>query len=149
MDNNDWTFASAYSHALKSGNSTQMKAVEAAYIPYMRSNIFFFEKRSVQLIRRGDITGAAHSRQQVERKDDARIAGDVSLPVVIRTGTRMIVASSGELLFVPATSIVTTTERTFVITSENGRAHWLDVKKGPVSDEQISVRANSIPENSS
>lgn len=52
LDNNDWTFASAYSHALKSGNSTQIKGVEAAYIPYMRSNVEFFEKRSVQLFGR-------------------------------------------------------------------------------------------------
>ncbi|MES2390924.1 MAG: efflux RND transporter periplasmic adaptor subunit [Acidobacteriota bacterium] len=55
------------------------------------------------------------------------------------------VASSGELLFVPATSVVTTTERTFVITSEKGRAHWLDVQKGPVSGEQISVRGELHP----
>jgi peptidoglycan/xylan/chitin deacetylase (PgdA/CDA1 family) len=52
LDNNDWTFASAYSYALKNGNSTQMKVVEAAYIPYMRSNVEFFEKRSVQLFGR-------------------------------------------------------------------------------------------------
>ena len=52
LDNNDWTFASAYSHALNFGNNTQMKAVEAAYIPYMRSNVEFFEERSVQLFGR-------------------------------------------------------------------------------------------------
>jgi RND family efflux transporter MFP subunit len=50
------------------------------------------------------------------------------------------VSSEGDLLFVPATSVITTTARTFVITSLNGRAHWIDVKKGPVSGEQISVR---------
>ena len=50
------------------------------------------------------------------------------------------VSSGGDLLFVPATSVVTTTERTFVITSQNGHAHWINVKKGPVSGEQVSVR---------
>jgi RND family efflux transporter MFP subunit len=49
--------------------------------------------------------------------------------------------SAGEnLLFVPATSVVTTTERTFVIASVNGRAHWIDVRKGPVAGENVSVR---------
>lgn len=48
---------------------------------------------------------------------------------------------SGEYqLFVPATSVVTTTERTFVITSAKGRAHWVDVRKGPVVDEQVPIR---------
>jgi RND family efflux transporter MFP subunit len=50
------------------------------------------------------------------------------------------VASAGDLLFVPATSVVTTTERTFVITARDGRAHWVDVKKGPSAGEQVSVR---------
>ena len=44
------------------------------------------------------------------------------------------------LLFVPSTSVVTTTERTFVIASINGRAHWVDVRKGSVSVERVSVR---------
>jgi membrane fusion protein, multidrug efflux system len=55
------------------------------------------------------------------------------------------VSSSGDLLFVPKTAVVTTTERTFVITSENGRAHWVDVTKGPVSGDQISVRGDLHP----
>ena len=33
-------------------------------------------------------------------------------------------------LFVPKTSVVTTTERTFVVRSQNGRAEWVDVRKG-------------------
>jgi membrane fusion protein, multidrug efflux system len=35
-----------------------------------------------------------------------------------------------ESLLVPATSIVTTTERTFVIRVANGQAEWVDVKRG-------------------
>jgi membrane fusion protein (multidrug efflux system) len=52
------------------------------------------------------------------------------------------VTSGGDLLFVPATSVVTTTERTFVITSQAGHVHWVDVMKGPVSGEQVSVRGD-------
>jgi membrane fusion protein (multidrug efflux system) len=48
------------------------------------------------------------------------------------------------LLFVPATSVVTTTERTFVIASLNGRAHWIDVRKGPVAGGSLSVRGQII-----
>jgi membrane fusion protein (multidrug efflux system) len=50
------------------------------------------------------------------------------------------VSVGGNLLFVPATSVVTTTERTFVIASVNGHAHWVDVRKGPAVGEKVSVR---------
>jgi RND family efflux transporter MFP subunit len=55
------------------------------------------------------------------------------------------VSSSGDLVFVPATSVVTTTERTFVITDKGGRAHWVDVRKGPASGEQVSIRGAVRP----
>ena len=51
--------------------------------------------------------------------------------------------SSGEnQLTVPTTSVVTTTERTFVITAANGRAHWVNVRKGPATGDQVSVRGD-------
>lgn len=52
------------------------------------------------------------------------------------------VSSGDSLLFVPASSVVTTTERTFVIAAENGRAHWVNVRKGPASGSQVSVRGD-------
>lgn len=42
-------------------------------------------------------------------------------------------------LFVPKTSVVTTTERTFVIRSRNGRAEWVDVKKGSADGDLTEV----------
>ncbi len=42
-------------------------------------------------------------------------------------------------LFVPATSVVTTTERTFVIREKNGRAEWVDVKKGAADGDAVEV----------
>jgi membrane fusion protein (multidrug efflux system) len=42
-------------------------------------------------------------------------------------------------LLVPRTSIVTTTERTFVIRNRNGRAEWLDVKKGAAEGDLVEV----------
>jgi len=50
------------------------------------------------------------------------------------------VGGGESLLFVPATSVVTTTERTFVIASVNGRAHWIDVRKGPLVGDSVSIR---------
>jgi RND family efflux transporter MFP subunit len=54
------------------------------------------------------------------------------------------VASGDKLLFVPVTSVVTTTERTFVIAVRNRRAHWVDVRKGPLSGDQITVRGELV-----
>jgi len=42
-------------------------------------------------------------------------------------------------LFVPKTSVVATTERVFVIRSTNGRAEWVDVKKGITDGDMIEV----------
>jgi RND family efflux transporter MFP subunit len=42
-------------------------------------------------------------------------------------------------LFVPKTSVVVTTERTFVIRDRNGRAEWVDVRKGPADGDLIEV----------
>ena len=42
-------------------------------------------------------------------------------------------------LLVPATAVVTTTERMFVIRVRNGHAEWVDVRKGPVSGDRIEV----------
>jgi RND family efflux transporter MFP subunit len=50
------------------------------------------------------------------------------------------VSSAEPLLLVPSTSVVTTTERTFIITLVNGHAHWVDVRKGPAFGDQVAVR---------
>jgi RND family efflux transporter MFP subunit len=42
-------------------------------------------------------------------------------------------------LYVPRTSVVTTTERTFVIRDQSGKAAWVDVKKGPAEGDLIEV----------
>ncbi len=45
-------------------------------------------------------------------------------------------------LFVPKTSVVTTTERTFVIRNQDGRAEWVDVKKGVAEGDLVEVLGN-------
>ena len=42
-------------------------------------------------------------------------------------------------LFVPKTSVVTTTERTFVVRNQNGKAEWVDVRKGAAEGDLIEV----------
>jgi membrane fusion protein, multidrug efflux system len=42
-------------------------------------------------------------------------------------------------LFVPRTSVVATTERTFVVRNKNGHAEWVDVRKGASEGDLIEV----------
>jgi membrane fusion protein, multidrug efflux system len=49
------------------------------------------------------------------------------------------VRSSDQALFVPKTSVVTTTERTFVVREKDGRAEWVNVQKGQTDGDLIRV----------
>jgi membrane fusion protein, multidrug efflux system len=51
----------------------------------------------------------------------------------------------GASLLVPRTSVVTTTERTFVVRSREGRAEWVDVRKGVADGDLIEVAGNLKP----
>jgi membrane fusion protein, multidrug efflux system len=55
------------------------------------------------------------------------------------------VRSSQPVLFVPKTSIVTTTERTFVIRDKGGKAEWVDVRKGSTDGDLIQVIGSLHP----
>jgi RND family efflux transporter MFP subunit len=52
------------------------------------------------------------------------------------------VRRSRPALFVPRTSVVTTTERTFVVRNRNDHAEWVDVKKGAAEGDLIEVIGN-------
>jgi membrane fusion protein (multidrug efflux system) len=49
------------------------------------------------------------------------------------------IARDAEALLVPATAVVTTTERTFVIRATNGKAEWVSVKKGATVGDRVEV----------
>ena len=49
------------------------------------------------------------------------------------------VRSSRGALYVPKTSVVSTTERTFVVRAHDGKAEWVDVKKGQPDGDLIEV----------
>ncbi len=55
------------------------------------------------------------------------------------------VRRSQPALFVPRTSIVTTTERTFVVQSLNGQAHWVDVRKLATEGDLVEVLGDLKP----
>jgi len=55
------------------------------------------------------------------------------------------VRSQGSELWVPKTSVVTTTERTFVIRNHDGRAEWVDVRKGVTEGDLVEVFGNLQP----
>jgi RND family efflux transporter MFP subunit len=55
------------------------------------------------------------------------------------------VRRSRPALFVPKTSVVTTTERTFVIRDQAGQAAWVDVKKGVTDGDLVEVIGNLKP----
>jgi len=48
-------------------------------------------------------------------------------------------------LLVPRTSVVTTTERTFVVRENNGRAEWVDVRKGESQGDLLEVLGDLKP----
>jgi RND family efflux transporter MFP subunit len=55
------------------------------------------------------------------------------------------VRSAQPALLVPRTSVVTTTERIFVIRAHEGRAEWVDVKKGPIEGDLMQVAGDLRP----
>ena len=55
----------------------------------------------------------------------------------VRTGRRA--------LMVPKTAVVTTTERTFVVRDKQGRAEWVDVRKGDAEGDLVEVRGPLAP----
>ena len=55
-------------------------------------------------------------------------------------------ASGGNLsLLVPPTAVVTTTERTFVIRVQNGRAEWVNVRRGAAAGDMVEVLGQLSP----
>ena len=55
------------------------------------------------------------------------------------------VRRSRPALFVPKTSVVTTTERVFVIRARDGHAEWVDVRKGAEDGDLVEVIGNLQP----
>jgi membrane fusion protein (multidrug efflux system) len=90
----------------------------------------------------GSIARVAHSIDPKTRTMAVEL--DVSNPDgVLAPGmyptVRWPVRSPRPALLVPRTSVVTTTERTFVVRDRNGQAEWVDVRPGAVHDDLVEV----------
>ena len=64
---------------------------------------------------------------------------DASLAPGMYPSIKWPVRGQSAVLWVPKTSVVTTTERTFVIRDQNGRAEWVDVKNGRSEGDLVEV----------
>ena len=64
---------------------------------------------------------------------------DRSLAPGMYAAVKWPVRRSQPALYVPRTSVVTTTERTFVIREKNGKAEWVNVRKGAVDGDLQEV----------
>lgn len=93
----------------------------------------------------GKIARIAHSLDQKTRSMAVELDvfnRDGSLSPGMYPAVKWPVRRSHPALVVPKTSVVTTTERTFVIRAKNGRAEWVDVKKGAADGDLIEVTGN-------
>jgi RND family efflux transporter MFP subunit len=52
---------------------------------------------------------------------------------------------AGQSLLVPPTAVVTTTERTFVIRVRDGRAEWVNVRRGKPAGDMVEVLGPLVP----
>lgn len=71
--------------------------------------------------------------------------GDRTLAPGMYPTVKWPVRSAGAELWVPKTSVVSTTERTFVIRDRDGKAEWVNVKKGASEGDLVEVTGNLRP----
>jgi RND family efflux transporter MFP subunit len=70
------------------------------------------------------------------------VNGDSALSPGMYPSVKWPVRRSRPGLFVPKTSVVTTTERTFVVRNRNGQAEWVNVAKGAADGDLVEVIGN-------
>jgi len=85
------------------------------------------------------ISGALDQKTRTMAVELEVVNRDGSLAPGMYPTVRWPVDHTRAALFVPKTSVVTTTERTFVIREQNGHAEWVDVKKGASDGDLVEV----------
>jgi RND family efflux transporter MFP subunit len=96
----------------------------------------------------GTVARAAHALDQKTRTMPVELDvfnSDGSLSPGMYPAVKWPVHRSRPALFVPKTSVVTTTERMFVVRDQNGRAQWVDVRKGAEDGDLVEVIGNLQP----
>ncbi len=90
----------------------------------------------------GTIARSAHSLDPKTRTLPVELDvqnPDGSLAPGMYASARWPVRAARAALVVPSSSVVTTSERTFVIRNHDGRAEWVDVRKGPIENGSVEV----------
>jgi membrane fusion protein, multidrug efflux system len=98
-----------------------------------------------QRIFSGAVSRIAHALDQKTRTMPVELDvmnRDVALAPGMYPSVKWPVRSPHPELWVPKTSVVTTTERTFVIRDHNGQAEWVDVKKAVTDADLVEVIGN-------
>jgi membrane fusion protein (multidrug efflux system) len=93
----------------------------------------------------GSIARIAHALDQKTRTMAVELDvmnRDGSLAPGMYPSVKWPVRRSQPAMFVPRTSVVTTTERTFVIRDQSGKAEWVDVSKGAAEGDLVEVIGN-------
>lgn len=93
----------------------------------------------------GTVARLSHSLDQKTRTMAVELDvmnPDASLSPGMYPAVKWPVRRGRPALFVPRTSVVTTTERTFVVRNRNGRAEWVDVTKGSTDGDLVEVMGN-------
>jgi RND family efflux transporter MFP subunit len=96
----------------------------------------------------GTVARLSHALDQKTRTEAVELDvmnRDGSLAPGMYPTVKWPVRRSRPSLFVPKTSVVTTTERTFVVRDHDGRAEWIDVKKGVTESDLVEVLGNLKP----
>ena len=96
----------------------------------------------------GTVARVAHAIDQKTRTMPVELDvfnSDGSLSPGMYPAVKWPVRRSRPTLFVPMTSVVATTERMFVIRDRNGRAEWVDVRKGAEDGDLVEVTGNLQP----
>src|SRR5438128_1249644 len=122
-----------------SGNELEiaLRAVEAqrAGVEAQRGSIQA-QRASLEAIRNGKAAAEAALRAikelEVMNPDQSLIPG-------MYATVKWPVRRTQPALYVPRTSVVTTTERTFVIREKNGKAEWVNLSRGPADGDLVEV----------
>jgi membrane fusion protein (multidrug efflux system) len=96
----------------------------------------------------GTVARPAHALDQKTRTMSVEldvVNRDGSLSPGMYPAVKWPIRRARPAMFVPRTSVVTTTERTFVVRNHNGSAEWVDVRKGTVEGDLVEVAGNLKP----
>jgi membrane fusion protein (multidrug efflux system) len=96
----------------------------------------------------GTVARAAHALDQKSRTMPVELDvfnSDGTLSPGMYPAVKWPVRRSRPTLFVPKTSVVTTTEHVFVVRDRGGHAEWVDVRKGAEDGDLVEVIGNLQP----